>query len=101
MDFQRCRKTLLTENGAESGKMHNIKVIENFETFLESTNTPSYNQWFRSYNHCKLGVLLLEIISGQIKLSGQVWTSRPLPKEIWKNSEYKDPRKFYILSNEG
>jgi hypothetical protein len=25
----------------------------------------------------------------------------PLPKEIWKNSEYKDPREFYNLSNEG
>jgi hypothetical protein len=80
--------------------MHNMKVIENFETFLESTNTPSHDQWFRSYDHYKLGVLL-EINSGQIKLSGQIWTLRPLWEEIFKNSKYKDPRKFYNLSNEG
>jgi hypothetical protein len=43
----------------------------------------------------------LEISSEQIKLSGQIWTLRPLPEAIWKNSEYKDPRKFYNLSNEG
>jgi hypothetical protein len=30
-------------------------VIDNFETFPERTNTPSYAQWFRSYGHCKLG----------------------------------------------
>jgi hypothetical protein len=77
-----------------------MKVIENFEAFLESINTLSYNQRFRSYDHCNLGVLL-EINSGQIKLSGQVWTLRLLPKEIWKNSKHKDPREFYNLSNEG
>jgi hypothetical protein len=33
LDWRRSRKTLLTENGAESGKMHNMRVIENFETF--------------------------------------------------------------------
>jgi hypothetical protein len=76
-----------------------MKVIENFETSPESINTPSYDQWFRSYDHYKLGVLL-EINSGQIKLSGQFWTLRPLPRKIWKNSEYKDPRKFYKLSND-
>jgi hypothetical protein len=43
--------TLLTETGAESGKVHNTKVIENFETFPESTNTPSSDQQFRSYCH--------------------------------------------------
>jgi hypothetical protein len=45
-------------------KMHNMKVIENFEAFPESTNTPSSDQQFRSYDHCKLeGVL--EIISNR------------------------------------
>jgi hypothetical protein len=43
--------TLLTENGAESGNMHNMKVIENFETFPESTNMPPSDQQFRSYDH--------------------------------------------------
>jgi hypothetical protein len=42
-----------------------MKVIENFETFPESINTPSSYQRFRSYDHCKLGVLL-KIISGQM-----------------------------------
>jgi hypothetical protein len=40
---RRSRKTLLTETGTESGKVHNMKVIENFETFPERTNTPSSN----------------------------------------------------------
>jgi hypothetical protein len=55
LDWRWSRKTLLTEFGAESGKMHNLKVIQNFETFLESMNMPSYDQQFRSYDHCNLG----------------------------------------------
>jgi hypothetical protein len=35
--------------------MPNVKVIENFETFSESTNTLSSNQRFRSYGHWKVG----------------------------------------------
>jgi mannose/fructose/N-acetylgalactosamine-specific phosphotransferase system component IID len=38
---------------------------------------------------------------GQIKLSGQIWTLKPLIKEIWSKSEHKDPRQFYNLSNDG
>jgi hypothetical protein len=45
--------------------------------------------------------VLLKISSGQTKLSGQVRTLKLLPKGIWKNSEYKDPREFYNLSNKG
>jgi hypothetical protein len=30
------------------------KVIDNFETFPESTNTPSYDQRFMSYGHWNL-----------------------------------------------
>jgi hypothetical protein len=37
------------------GKMHNMKVIENFQTIPENINTPLYGQQFRSYDHCKLG----------------------------------------------
>jgi hypothetical protein len=68
-----------------------------------STDIPSYDQRFRSYEHCKLGEggVLLEIRFRQIKLSGQVWTLSLLPKGIWKNSDHKDPREFYKLSNEG
>jgi hypothetical protein len=55
---RRSRKTLLTEYGAASGEMHNIKVMENFKTFPEIINTPLYNQWLRSYDYCRLGVLL-------------------------------------------
>jgi hypothetical protein len=34
--------------------MSDVKVIENFETFPERTNMPSYDQRFRSYGHWKL-----------------------------------------------
>jgi hypothetical protein len=91
---------LLTENGEESGKMYNVKVIDNFETFPESINMSSSDQQFKSYDHCKLGVLL-EINSGQIKLSGQIWTLSPLPKELWGNFEYQNSREFLKFSNDG
>jgi hypothetical protein len=41
---------MLTEIGAESWEINNIKVIANFDTFPESINTPSYDQQFRSIN---------------------------------------------------
>jgi hypothetical protein len=50
---RRSRKTLMSEIDAESGKLLNTKVIENFETFPESINTPSYDQHFRSYDILK------------------------------------------------
>jgi hypothetical protein len=34
-------KTQLTETGADSGKAINMKVVDNFETFSKSVNTPS------------------------------------------------------------
>jgi hypothetical protein len=52
-----CWKSVLDRlsYGAESGSMHRMKVIDNFEAFPESTNTPPFDQQFRSYDHCKLG----------------------------------------------
>jgi hypothetical protein len=47
--------TLVTEFGAESGEANNTKVLDNFDIFPESIDTPSYDQWFRSYDFCKLG----------------------------------------------
>jgi hypothetical protein len=41
------------------------------------------------------------VSSGQIRLSGQIWTVMPILKEIWSISEHKDPREFYNLSNDG
>jgi hypothetical protein len=41
------------------------------------------------------------VSSGHIKLSGQVWTLRPLPREFWENTEYQNPREFYNPSNGG
>jgi hypothetical protein len=35
--------------------MSNVKVIENFDTFPESTNMPLSDQWFRRYDNWKLG----------------------------------------------
>jgi hypothetical protein len=98
LDRQRSRKTRLRQNNVEYGKLLNTKVIDNFDGFPESTNTPSYAQWFRSYCHCKLG---RGIRSGQIKLFGQIGTLRPLATEFWENSEHQIPREFYKLSNEG
>jgi hypothetical protein len=56
-DWQRSRKALLTEFGAESGEMNNTKVVDNFDIFIESIDTPSYDQQIISYDLCKLGVL--------------------------------------------
>jgi hypothetical protein len=52
------KKSKLTEFGAEAGKTSNRKVVHNFDMFPESINTPSCNQQFRSYDLCKLRVLL-------------------------------------------
>jgi hypothetical protein len=71
-DWQLFRKTLLTENGAESGKMHNMKVIENFKTFIENINISSYDQWFRSYDHCKLGRCWKFLVSVQSSYLGKL-----------------------------
>jgi hypothetical protein len=81
--------------------MHNMEVIENFDIFLEIIDTPSYDQRFRSYERCKLGVLLKipNFWTGQ--LSGRIWTLSLFPRENRKNSEYKGSREFYILSNKG
>jgi hypothetical protein len=59
-----CWKSVLDRlsYGAESGSMHKMKVIDNFEAFPESTNTPPFDQ---------VGVLL-EISFGQIKLFGHI-----------------------------
>jgi hypothetical protein len=87
----------LTETGAELGKMHNMKVTEDFETFPESTNMPHPTNGS--------GVMITEswggVSSGQIKPSGQVWTLSPRPKEFWENTEYQIPREFYKFSNGG
>jgi hypothetical protein len=53
LDWRRSHKTPLIEYGAESGEMSNVKAIGNFINFPESTNTPSYDQRFRSYGHWK------------------------------------------------
>jgi hypothetical protein len=48
---------LLTEFGAGSEEMSNIKMVDNFDIFPESIDTPSYDQQIRSYDLYKLGVL--------------------------------------------
>jgi hypothetical protein len=81
--------------------MHNVKVIENFMPFPEIIDIPSYDQRFRSYEGCNLGVLLKIPTFWTGQLSGQIWTLILLSRENWKNSEYKGSREFYILSNKG
>jgi hypothetical protein len=51
------------ELGGESGETNNTKVVDNFDIFSESIDTPSYDQWLRSYDHCKLVVLDLDRLS--------------------------------------
>jgi hypothetical protein len=52
---RQSRKTPLTETGTKSGKAHNTEVVENFDIFLKSTNTPSSDQRFRIYGYGELG----------------------------------------------
>jgi hypothetical protein len=80
LDWWRSRKTLLTNHGAESRGIHNMKVIENFEVFPGRINTPSYDQRFRSYGHCKLGVLL-KLSSGQTVASQAISTLYQMQNE--------------------
>jgi hypothetical protein len=84
----------------QSQKTSNTKHVVNLFNFPFIIHMLKSDKQRRSHGHCKLGVLL-KISSGQTKSSGQVWTLSSLPKGIWKNSEYKDPREFYSLSNEG
>jgi hypothetical protein len=55
LDRRRSRKTLLTKFGAKSAEMNHTKVVDNFNIFLKSIDTPSYDQQFKSYDFCKLG----------------------------------------------
>jgi hypothetical protein len=41
------------------------------------------------------------VSSGQIELSGQLWTFSPLPNKIRKHLEYQNPREIFNLSNGG
>jgi hypothetical protein len=41
------------------------------------------------------------VSSGQIELSGQLWTFSLLPNKIRKNPEYQNPREIFNLSNGG
>jgi hypothetical protein len=45
---------LIYEIDIDSEKTAKKKVVDNFETFSESTNTTSYDPQFRSYGFCKL-----------------------------------------------
>jgi hypothetical protein len=92
-------QNLLADYGATSEKMHDIKAIVIFETFLERINTLSYDQRFRSFERCKLGVLLKIPTFWTDQLSGRIWTLSLFPWENRKNSEYKGSREFYNLSN--
>jgi hypothetical protein len=51
---------MLTSNGADLGKVHYTKVVDNFDTFLEGINAPSSDKWSRSNDLWK-SVVLLEL----------------------------------------
>jgi hypothetical protein len=69
--------------------MHSTEVIENFETFPESTILENFETLIRPTVQ-ELWPLKAGggVSSGQIKLSGQLWTFSPLPNKIRKNLEY-------------
>jgi hypothetical protein len=43
---------MLTSNGTDLGEEDYTKVVDNFDRFLESINTPLSNEWFRSNGLC-------------------------------------------------
>jgi hypothetical protein len=65
--------------------MHDMKVIDNFETVQELWSL-------------KVGE---GVSSGHIELPGQIYTLSPLPNGSWGNLEYQNPREFCKLSNGG
>jgi hypothetical protein len=71
---------MLTKFGVESGEINNTTVVDNFDIFPESTSMPSYNQWFRSYDLCKYGVLL-KFSFEQNEMPGQILNLGLLPME--------------------
>jgi hypothetical protein len=78
--------------------MHNTKVIENFETFPERTNMSPSDKGVKSYGHWNLEKAS---VLGRSNWLANFGFFRPVPNEIWKDSDHEDPRKFYNLSNEG
>jgi hypothetical protein len=93
------RKSKLTEIGTDSGKRNNTKVVEYLDIFPSSVNTPSYDQWLRSYGLCTLRVLL----KSQLWTEQDTWTSlgfQPTSNEKMEELEYRDHRAFHNLSNE-
>jgi hypothetical protein len=80
LDWQRSRKILLIEYGAESGEMSNVKVIDNFENSPESTNTLSSDQRLGSYGPWNLGRC-------------QFWTDWT----VWKKLDFKPTSKRILV----
>jgi hypothetical protein len=93
----------LTENGAESGKIHNMKVIEDLRPSHKAQLCPhlTNGSGVMIPESRGGGGVLLENNSGQTKLSGQIWTLCSLTQEFWGNPEYQNPREFHNLSNKG
>jgi hypothetical protein len=45
---------MLTSNGRDLGEENYMKVVDNFDRFPESINTPLSDKWFRSNGFWKL-----------------------------------------------
>jgi hypothetical protein len=63
------KSELLTENPTQSLETRNNKLVANILRFLTVIYTPSYDQWFKSYEFWKL-TELLEFDAGQ---KGVTW----------------------------
>jgi hypothetical protein len=92
-------KIQLTQIRANSGKRNNTKVVDYFDIFLASVNTPSDDQWFKSYDLCELEVRL-KFSSRQTEISGQIGDLSPLLRNHWENLAYRYYGSFQNFSNE-
>jgi hypothetical protein len=61
----------LTSNGTDLGKTYYIKVVDNFDNFPASMNTPIYGKRSKSSDLWKLGGAARKFpVSGQIGVAG-------------------------------
>jgi hypothetical protein len=73
--------------------------VEKFDIFPSSIYTPSYDQWFRSYDVSKSRVAA-GICSGQIEMTQLIELFTTFPNVISGNFEYESRRELHKFSNE-
>jgi hypothetical protein len=84
----------------EFGWASNTKVMEDFLCFLTVMNPSSYGRQIESYDLYKLRCVAESHLWIE-QDNRTIWNLSLLPKENWKNLEYRDHRTFHNLPNEG